>query len=362
MKKSVKIGALALCGAFASLLAACKTETVYKPNIIPDPNPYHFDNADNRPHAEYDGYMKIDGKLDEDKYKNIEWLYGEDKPNSVQNAKIEFTSFVGEKGVFVAGKVEEKGCNIWVNPDRGSWTNSCLEIYMGPIGQQTDGNCLTFEFDIQADGTTGNMRMAPGEDNEKDIHTTWDKMPVIAAQQIGGKVNTPECTGYTVECFFPWAYLEMGGWDVSEKQNMKVGVDPVHIFSLKFEGEEVSQNVTNTRIWSRWALNVLPNMGWLAPDTYFRFDKNGLMKYNFTVNNVSTDGGKGSVTTKNGEDFIYGWGTSTFVVRPYNGADVKSIKVNGKDYTSKLKNKHGYYEFDVQDPTGDLTIDVDFGF
>jgi len=365
MKKSVKVGAIALCTAFCAMFTACTTETVYKPNIIPDPEPYHFDNADNRPHAKYDGYMKIDGKLDEDKYKEIEWLYGEDKPNSVQNAKIEFTSFVGEKGVFVAGKVEETGCNIWVNPDRGSWTNSCLEIYMGPVGQQLKvGNEIksykTFEFDIQADGTTGNMRLAPGKPEEKDIHTTWDKMPVIAAQQIGGKVNTPECTGYTVECFFPWAYLEMGGWDVSDKQNLKVGIDPVHIFSLKYDGEEVDKNVTSTRIWSRWSENVLSGMGWLDPDTYFRFDQGGLMKYHFTVTNSGN--GKGSVSVKNGNDFIYGWGTSTFEVRPYNGAKVKSIevKVDGKDYAVTLKDMSGYYEFDVKDPTGDVTINVEF--
>ncbi len=359
MKKSVKVGALALCAAVAATFAACTTETVYKPNIIPDPKPYTFNNLENRPHAEYDSYMKIDGKLDEEKYKNVEWLYGEDKPNAVQNATIELTSFIGEKGVFVAGKVEETGSNIWVNPERGSWTNSCLELYVGPIGQQKT-NCLVFEFDLQADGTTGNMRLAPNQPNEKDIHTTWDKMPVIAAQQIGGKVNTPECTGYVVECFYPWAYLEMGGWDVSDKQNFKVGIDPVHIFSLKYDGEEVSQNVTNTRIWSRWSEKVLPSIGWLNPDTYFRFDKDGLMKYNFTVN--TSGEGKGSVTTKSGEEFIYGWGTSTFVVKPRNGATVKSLKVNGEDYKSKLKDLNGSYEFDVKDPTGDLTIEVEFGF
>lgn len=359
MKKSVKVGALAICVAIVSMFVACTTETVYKPNIIPDPNPYSFNNVDNHPHAEYDSYMKIDGKLDEDKYKNVEWLYGEDKPNSVQNATIEITSFIGEKGVFVGAKVEETGSNIWVNPERGSWTNSCLELYIGPIGQQKE-NCLVFEFDLQADGTTGNMRLAPKQPNEMDIHTTWDKMPIIAAQQIGGKVNTPECTGYTVECFYPWAYFEMGGWDVSDKQNFKVGIDPVHIFSLKYDGEEVGQNVTNTRIWSRWSEKVLPSIGWLNPDTYFRFDKNGLMKYNFTVN--KSGDGNGSIITKNGEEFIYGWGTSTFIVKPRNGATVKKIQVNGQDYMSKLKDNNGSYEFDVKDPMGDLTIDVEFGF
>ena len=352
--------ALAACIGVAASLAACSGETVAKPNIIPDPNPYEFDNIDNREHAEYDAGMRIDGKLDEDKWGEVVWLYGEDKPNKVQNATIEFTSFVGEKGVFVGAKVEETGSNIWVNPDRGSWTNSCLEIYMGPIGQQTEDYCLTFEFDIQADGTTGNMRLAPDKPNEKDIHTTWDKMPVIAATQIGGNVNTPQCTGYVVEGFFPWAYLELGGWDVSDKENFMVGVDPVHIFSLKFDGEDVSNKITETRIWSRWSEKVLKNIGWLAPDTYFRFGKNGLMRYDYKIN-YSGDG-KGVIETTSGDDFIYGWGTSTFTVRPRNGSVIKSLKVDGEDYMSKLRDNNGTYEFDVKDPDGDLIIDVEFGF
>lgn len=362
MKKLFKILALTACVTTFSTLAACSSETVYvyKTRIIADPNPYTFDNNDNREHAEYDSYMKIDGKIDEEKWSQVRWLYGEDKPNSVQNATIEFTGFVGEKGVFVAGKVEETGSNIWVNPDRGSWTNSCLEIYMGPVGQQTDDYCLTFEFDIQADGTTGNMRLAPDKPNEKDIHTTWDKMPVIAAQQIGGNVNTPECTGYTVEGFFPWAYLEMGGWDVSEKQDMKIGIDPVHIFSLQYYGEEVSEKITETRIWSRWSEKVLSNIGWLAPDTYFRFDKDGLMQYTYTVNYSGE--GKGVIETQSGDDFIYGWGMTTFVVRPRNGAVLKSLTVDGVDYMPVLRDNNGSYVFDVKNPTGDLTINAEFGF
>lgn len=359
MKKSIKALTAILCAASALLPVACSGETVQRPNIIPDPNPYKFDNSDDREHAEYDAGMKIDGKFDEAKWSEVRWLYGEDKPNSVQNATIEFAGFVGEKGIFLGAKVEETGSNIWVNPKRGSWTNSCLEVYVGPVGQQTT-NCKTFEFDLQADGTTGNMRLGPNTPDEKDIHTTWDKMPVIAAQQIGGKVNTPECTGYIVEAFFPWAYLEEGGWDVSDKQNLKIGVDPVHIFSLTYEGEDVSSKVTETRIWSRWSEKVLPGIGWLAPDTYFRFDRNGLMQYNFTVNYGGE--GKGVVETANGKDFIYGWGTSTFVVRPRNGAKLTALTVNGEDYFGKVRDNNGKYEFDVKDPTGDLTINVEFGF
>ena len=353
MKKLVKTAAIVACGAAAVLpLAACSHDNV---KIIPDPNPYSFTNAI-RASAEYDSYMKIDGKLDDEKWNNVEWLHGKDEPNSVQSATIDFTSFVGEKGIFIGAKVEEKNCNIWVNPNRGSWTNSCLELYVGPVKQENN-RAKTFEFDIQADGTTDNMRI---KEPERDMHTTWDVMPVVAGQQIGGKVNTPECTGYTVECFIPWAYLELGGWDVSDPQNLKVGIEPVHIFSLRYEGEEVFANVTNTRIWSRWTEKVLPDIGWLAPDTFFRFDDGGLIYYDYKVN--YTGDGKGSVETKSGFDFVYGWGKSDFTVRPRNGARVKSLKVNGEDYMSKLKDLNGTYEFSIDEPDDDVVIDVEFGF
>ncbi len=358
MKKSIKLGAMALCAATAAIgLTACGTaETVEKLTIIKDPNPYTFDNSENHPHAEYDAGMKIDGKFEEAKWTEVEWLHGEDKPNSAQSAKIDFTGYVGEKGIFFGAKVEETGTNIWVNPERGSWTNSCLELYVGPAGQ-ANNRSKTFEFDIQADGTTGNMRLM---DPERDLKTTWDIMPVIAAQQIGGKVNTPECTGYNIECFVPWAYLELGGWDVSEPEKLKVGINPVHIFSLKFDGEDVSEKVTETRIWSQWAEKVLPGLDWLEPDTFFRFDDGGLMTCKYKIN--YTGEGKGTVAAKSGNDFIYGWGKSTFTVRPRNGAVVKSIKVNNVDYMGELKDMSGWYEFDVNDPTDDLTIDVEFGF
>ncbi len=358
MKKSLKFGAIALGAAIAAIgFTACsEPQTVEKITIVKDPNPYTFDNSDNRPHAEYDAGMKIDGKFDEEKWEHVDWLHGEDKPNAAQSAKIDFTGFVGEKGIFFGAKVEETGTNIYVNPERGSWTNSCLELYVGPIGQ-TDNRKKTIEMDIQADGTTDNMRL---KDSERDLKTTWDIMPVIAAQQIGGKVNTPECTGYAIECFVPWAYLKLADWDVTDTQNLKVGIDPVHIFSLKFEGEDVSANVTETRIWSRWSEKVLPGLGWLAPDTFFRFDDGGLMTCKYNVNYSGT--GKGTVAAKSGNDFVYGWGTSTFTVKPKNGATVTSLRVNGEEYTgtAKFRDNGGTYEFDVKDPTGDITIDVVF--
>lgn len=82
MKKSIKALTAILCAASALLPVACSGETVQRPNIIPDPNPYKFDNSDDREHAEYDAGMKIDGKFDEAKWSEVRWLYGEDKPNS----------------------------------------------------------------------------------------------------------------------------------------------------------------------------------------------------------------------------------------------------------------------------------------
>lgn len=353
MKKHIKFGCIALCAAMSAIgLAACSGKEPIV-NIIKDENPYKFDNSDNRPHADYGDEIKIDGNLDEQKWKDVKWIQGEDKPNKIQSAKIDFTCYKSEKGLFFGAKVEEQGSNIWVNPKRGSWTNSCLELYVGPIGQPNNSD-KTIEMDIQADGTTGNMRL---KKSERDLKTTWDKMPVIAAQQIGGKVNTPECKGYTIECFVPWAYLELADWDVSDTQNLKVGVDPVHIFSLKYDGEDVSENVTETRIWSRWSEKVLANIGWLEPDTFFRFD-NGLMVYNYKVN-YSGDG-KGTIEPKGGADYIYAWGRTQFIVRPKNGSKLKSLKVNGEPCV--YLDKNGTYEFEIVDPTGEITIDAEFGF
>lgn len=341
MKKITKITAAACAGAIAMLMAGC---------VVEDPNPYKFEN---KPHpvAETDADMTIDGKFDEARWQSVRWLNGVDKPNSKQSANIEFTTSYGTKGVYFAMRVEEQGTNIYVNPDRASWLNSCIEMYMGPA-EDGDSSVRLFEFDFMADGSYSSKLNYNGWNG---ANTTYDRMPVIASVPLGGEVNTPECYGYTVEAFFPFGFLEFAGYDVSDPDSMILGVAPVHIFSFNYTGTDKDAD----RYWSQWPREYLPTFNMWDPSTFFRFGKDGLVSHKITVNQSGT--GRGTVAEKSGLDYALSGVDTTFVVKTVNGASVTKLVVNGEDYiaTGKLNYTNGQYRFVVTKPSEDIVIDIE---
>lgn len=346
MKRKMKLrayGRFPIVLSCAFLLIGCGS------NVVKDPYPYSFTNKDH-PKAETDADMTIDGKFEEIRWNNSRWLTAVDRMNSKQYAEIEFTTSYGDKGVYFAMKVEETGTNIYVNPDRPSWMNSCIEMYMGPASDGADSpRC--FEFDFIADGSYDSELNYNGWSSAK---TTYDKMPIIASQTLGGGVNEPECYGYTVEAFFPWSFLEFADYDLTDKENLILGIDPAHIFSFNYNGTD--QN--GDRYWSHWSEKYI-NVGWQNPSTFFKFGKNGLIAYEYTVK--YTGSGRGTVTEKNGWDFVLAEGTSTFTVSTVNGAPIKKLTVNKEDYLDKLTVSSGIYTFTVTNPTGPLDIEIEIG-
>lgn len=354
MKKIFKT-ALALCTltAFAAGLAGCSE----KLNIVKDPNPYTFVNK-GHPVAEYDEGMKIDGILDEARWNadGQRWLYGMDKPNDRQYAEINFTAFYGEKGIFFGMKVEEFGNRIWVNHTGGrdaGHINSAVDMYLGMVGIDADkANRQTFEFSFVADGTYDSRVNQSGL---VSVLATYDKLPVVATQTIGGKVNTPECRGYVVEAFFPYTFLEFAGWELPENiSDMTIGINPVHIFSYNDTGADTKVD----RYWSNWAPAYGIGANWLTPSTYFYFGENGLLSYDY---NITYGGeGRGTVTEKNNMPYVLQQTSSTFVVNAINGADITKLTVNGVDYRDKLVFDGGTATFTVNKPDKDLEIEVEF--
>ena len=349
MKKVKKFLTSALCCTALSctaLLAACGV------TVVEDPNAYTFTNKEN-PKAEADSDMTIDGIFDEARWSSVRWLTGVDRINSKQYAEIEFTTSYGENGVYFALRVEETGTNIWVNHNRMSYLNSCIEMYMGPA---TDGynTYRIFEFDFQADGK---YESRLNYNDWKPANTTYDKMPIIASQPLGGEVNTHECYGYTVEAFFPWSFLEFADYDVEtqeERDALVLGIIPVHIFSFNYDGK----NLNEDRYWSDWTTGYIFSQ-WLTPSSYFKFGNNGLIGYDYNV----TCGGKGKGTVKDSKGLgclLPGY-SAEFTVTPVNAAKITRLTVNGEDYMGKLSSSGGSYTFTIPAPSNDVLIEVDFG-
>ncbi len=337
MKKLTKIASLIGAGALALCMAGCS-------DFVEDPKPYP---VPTKRVADIDADMTIDGKFDEARWQGVRWLNGVDKINAQQSADINFTTSYGTKGVYFAMKVEEHGTNIWVNLDRASYMNSCIEMYMGPSDDTTSSHL--FEFDFMADGSyTSKFRYS----DWTEVKAPYNILPIVASTTIGGEVNTPECTGYTVEGFFPFKYLEFVGYDVSDPENMVLGISPVHIFSFNHNGT----NKDVDRYWSEWPNKYLPNYDRWNPSTYFRFGKNGLVSHKITVNKSGS--GMGTVQEKSGLDYVLSGVDTTIVVQTINNAKVKALTVNGVDYMDKLNEVQGEYRFTVVKPTQDIVIDI----
>lgn len=317
--------------------------------IVKDSNPYSFTNKEH-PKAIADADMTIDGKFEESRWSQSRWLKAIDRMNSKQYAEIEFTTSYGDNGVYFGMKIEETGTNIYVNPDRYSWMNSCIEMYMGPATDGADSpRC--FEFDFIADGSYDSELNYNGWASAK---TTYERMPVIASQTLGGNVNELECYGYTIEAFFPWGFLEFADYDLTDKENLILGIDPAHIFSFNYNGS----NKDGDRYWSHWSEKYI-DVGWQNPSTFFKFGKNGLLAYDFSV--TYSGSGRGTITEKNGWDYILAEGTTTFTVTTINGAPIKKLTINNEDYLDKLTFSSGTYTFTVTDPTGPLEIEIEIG-
>lgn len=345
MKKWIKTAALISCCALISAsLAGCGT------TIVEDPNAYTFTNPE-RPQAQTDADMTIDGVFDEARWDEVRWLYAVDRINAVQYADISFTTSYGKQGVYFAMRVEEHGTNIYVNHDRGSVMNSCIEMYMGPA-TDPGGSRRLFEFDFQADGTYSSRLNYNGWNDAK---TTWDKMPVVASQTLGGEVNTPECYGYTVEALFPWTFLEFAGYDVAtqeERDSLVLGIDPAHIFSFNYEGTDQS----NDRFWSMWSTDYIGSL-WLNPSTFFKFDKNGLIAYDYTVEYGGV--GTGTLQEIHGLPYMLVDNAVTFTVTTLNGASITALTVNGENYLDSLVLSSGVYQFSIGVPTEDVEIYIE---
>ncbi len=342
MKKWMKGAAVVSCCAMLSaLFAGCGT------TVIEDENPYTFTNPE-RPQAQIDADMTIDGAFEEARWDEVRWLYAVDRINAMQYADISFTTSYGEQGIYFGMQVEEHGTNIYVNHDRGSVMNSCIEMYMGPA-TDPGGSRRLFEFDFQADGTYSSRLNYNGWN---DANTTWEKMPVVASQTLGGEVNTPECYGYTVEALFPWSFLEFAGYDVEtqeERESLVLGIDPAHIFSFNYEGTDQS----NDRYWSMWSTNYIASV-WQNPSTFFKFDKDGLIAYDFTVEYAGS--GTGTIAETHGLPYVLADNVATFEVTALNGAMITALEVNGVDYLNNVVMVGGGYQFSVGIPTEDLNI------
>lgn len=319
--------------------------------VTENTQPYSFTNTEKFV-AEADSDMTIDGRFDEARWNESRWLYATDRINSKQYAEISFTTSYGGKGIYFAMKVEEFGTNIYVNPDRASYINSSIEMYMAPANDPTASTRM-FEFDFLADGS---YKSKLNYNGWTEVRISGASMPVVKAVPIGGEVNTPACTGYQIEAFFPNGYLEFAGYDTEHLNDLVLGIDPVHIFSFDYEGKDLGQS----RYWSCWSQKYLTGWQWQNPATFFHFGKDGLVAYDMSI--TIGGSGKGTVEDADGNTYLLPDSKPTLVFHTKNGSGVSKVVIDGEDVTNsivRVDSETYTYTF-TRAVTGDVVIEVDF--
>lgn len=293
-----------------------------------------------------DSGVTLDGEFAEEQWTNARWLKGEDRLSDSQYAEIEFTTWYGDKGVYFGMKVVEHESRIYHNPKRDSFTNSCIEMYMGPADAPSGSNKI-FEFDFSCIGTVKSKLNLNGWTSfvkEKRI------MPYSAVKPLGGEVNTPECYGYQIEAIFPYEFLQAAGYDVSDKDNLVLGINPVHIWSFTYDGTDLNKD----RNWSNWGQKLI-GAEWNNPPTWFKFGKNGLLAYE--VNTTVNGNGKVKVEVNGGLGVVFAGGTAKIVIKTVNGAQLQSVTVNGTaiDLATLVKDG-GSYTLNIANVNADINL------
>ena len=276
---------------------------------------YTFENP-KEVQAEPDAGFEIDGILDEEAYKGNNWLYlnNDDGGN---NVNIAMTSYYGQKGMYFVYDVTES-VPIYVNPDRASYMNSCIEMYLALSDATSVKDSYIFEIDLMPNGDM-NFKKSNGKYGYEDVTTTKDKMAVLGATTKGGAVNTEECYGYCLELFIPWDYMKWLGMDVDAIKGDFVYINPAHITSNNLNGTDTNLD----RYWYHYAQQNGADFTDVAQ--YFRFDEDGVQGA------VPVVLEQGENCTISGNPSVIPGVKTVVTVKPETGYALTSILVNGEE-------------------------------
>lgn len=266
MKKKIVIFSL-IAALFVAVAVGIFVSKDSVRRIAPDAE-YSFSNPDKN-QAQADPGMTVDGVFSEDIYEKNTWVYLHNA-NGGNTVDIAMTSWFGEKGIYFAYEVREN-TPIYVNMDRPTWMNSCIEMYLVPSDVQSMPTENIFEIDLLPNGHLL-FKRPNAAGGWSDVATTGDKMAILGANPYGGPVNTESCTGYDLELFIPYDYLTYLGVNAENVKSGHVNVNPCHITSYNEDGTDGSVD----RFWYSFG-KQLGGDGWNDVNRYFQFNQDGAM-------------------------------------------------------------------------------------
>lgn len=323
------LAAAALSGAIAC--AACSNDT-----YLPDDPPYDFENpVEELP--EYDSSIALDGVLDESRYSDLKWLETQYSDANVK-VNVKSAAFLGEKGIFMLFDVDDPA--VFVNPDRsGSW-NSGIELYLARPGVTSlEGEAWEIDLTPGLDQVATRLQLGGAF---QSMHTAKDETPIMRSQGKGGEVGATGATGYTIEAFFPYAFLG------TEREDLAyINMNTVLLRTYNYEDPQ-------NRLWYNFGEESKSGYSWSDPESWWKFDENGLVCYTVTA---ETDG-NGSLTAKTFN--VLEHEALEIAISPKDGYRLKSITVDGEDRTAEVYIENGRSMLRIENILSDLTVRAEF--
>ena len=323
------LAAAALSGAIAC--AACSNDT-----YLPDDPPYDFENpVEELP--EYDSSIALDGVLDESRYSDLKWLETQYSDANVK-VNVKSAAFLGEKGIFMLFDVDDPA--VFVNSDRsGSW-NSGIELYLARPGVTSlEGEAWEIDLTPGLDQVATRLQLGGAF---QSMHTAEDETPIMRSQGKGGEVGATGSTGYTIEAFFPYAFLG------TEREDLAyINMNTVLLRTYNYEDPQ-------NRLWYNFGEESKSGYSWSDPESWWKFDENGLVCYTVTA---ETDG-NGSLTAKTFN--VLEHEALEIAISPKDGYRLKSITVDGEDRTPEVYIENGRSMLRIENILSDLTVRAEF--
>lgn len=343
--KKILVGCALLCViALSCVFVACSNEFKYEPTN----EQYQTNFGWSFPECEHDSEINLDGIPSDDAFKAQKWYKGK-KISGTETADINFTTYFGEKGIYLAFDVEEQNAHIYYNPDRPWLYNSGIECFMALEGTEDLEAITSFRIDMQCSGYYNFTQRLNGE--FVDVLSTHEINPVYKVKTKGGAYNTDECYGYSGEMFIPYTFfrhLDVLGDTETIKE---IYVNPVLNTSYNFDGD-----TENDRHWYNTASFDTDGDGWGKPVKNFHFDEHGLKSHKITVD----CGDGGSVAVPKNYDFAIDNNSLTLDLFAEEGYTLKTLTVNDENYKDKITFENFQAKLKFLRVTEDLNIKAEF--
>lgn len=333
---------------------------------------YTFEDYEPEMGAPDEGFT-IDGVLDEAVYSQKRWLRAVkvEKTDGLLDydvavaaiedaATIGMTTHYGTKGMYVALEYKAAvGEQLYVNPDRSSTQNSIAELYLAMPQATSIEDKYVCEVDMQPDGTLVFKKNNWGG-NWDNFATTNDIMAQLGVQTngvVGEFVGEGEqrATQYSMELYIPWDYIDKiggeGTADLIKAGDVRMNLAP--ITSYNYQGTDG----TVDRWW--WMLgSQLDDGAWGNLNGWYHFNGDGLIAYDI---DIEVTGEGGSIMERFGYEQAVANNSVTFLTKTDETHAIKSITVNGKDYTDQPSAiGNGSFTVPASEVTQDLQVSIEF--